>query len=70
MFKRLCEFVGGTLTVNCHLATFGGHWSSASGDIKYLICKATSQDHVIEQSSEVIDGNSSWSVATLSSLVA
>ena len=49
MFKRLCEFVGGTLTVSYHLAIFGRHWSSASGDIKYLICKATSQDHVLEQ---------------------
>ena len=26
-----------------HIAVFGGHWSSASGDIKYLICRVTSQ---------------------------
>ena len=30
---------------------FGGHWSSASGDIKYLTCHVTLQNHVIEGSS-------------------
>ena len=25
---------------------FGGHWSSASGDKKYLTCHVTSQKHV------------------------
>ena len=29
---------------------FGGHWSSASGDIKYLIYRVTLQNHVIEVS--------------------
>ena len=38
MFKGLCEFMGGS---------FGSHWSGASGDIKYLICQATSEDQVI-----------------------
>ena len=27
-------------------AMFGGHWSSASGDKKYLICQKTSQNNV------------------------
>ena len=31
------------LTVNHHLAMFDGHWLSASGDIKYLICHVTSK---------------------------
>ena len=70
-FERLCEFMSGNpLTVSCHLAIFGGHWSGGSGYIKYLICPASSQDHVIEQSSEGMNWSSSWSVATLSSLVA
>ena len=30
---------------------FSGHWSSESGDKKYLICHVTSQDHKIEGSS-------------------
>ena len=37
---------GHPLTVSCH-----PDWSSASRDIKYLICQATSQNHVIKQSS-------------------
>ena len=36
------------LTVSQHLAMFAGHCSSASGDLKSLICHATSQDHLIE----------------------
>ena len=33
---------------------FGGHWSSVSGDLKYLICHVISRDHVIEGSSDII----------------
>ena len=29
---------------------FGGHWSSASGNINYLICQVTTQNHVIKGS--------------------
>ena len=29
---------------------FGGHWSSASGDIKSLVCQVTSESHMIEGS--------------------
>ena len=38
------------LTVSFHLAMFGGHCSSASGNIKYFICHVTSQNDVIEGS--------------------
>ena len=39
---------GKPLTVIHNLAMFGGHWTSASGDIKYLKCRVTSENHVIE----------------------
>ena len=35
-------------TVSYDNAMFGGYWSSASGDIRYLICHVTSQNHVIK----------------------
>ena len=34
-----------------HIARFGGHLSSASEDMKYLLCHTTSQNHAIEGSS-------------------
>ena len=34
----------------------GGHWSSASGDVKFLMCHMISQDHVIEGSCVVTGG--------------
>ena len=37
--------------MSCHLVMLGGHWSSASGDIKYLKCHVTLQNHVIKESS-------------------
>ena len=36
------------LSISPHLAMFGVHWSSASGDKTYLTCHVTSQVHVIE----------------------
>ena len=52
------------------LAMFGDHWSSASGDIKYLIRQVTSQKHEIEGSSNFMSSSSSWYVTTtLQSLV-
>ena len=36
------------LTDSHHLAMFCDHWSTANGDIKYLLCHMTSQKHVIE----------------------
>ena len=49
---------------------FGGHLSSTSGDIKYLICHVTSQNHVFEGSCNFLSGSFSWYVTTLPSLVA
>ena len=49
---------------------FGSHWSSASGDIKYLICHVNLQNHVIEGLCDLLSGCSSWCVTNLSSLVA
>ena len=34
---------------------FGGHWSSASRDIKYLVCHITSQNNVIERLTNSVD---------------
>ena len=48
---------------------FGEHWSSATGDIKYLICQVTSQDHVIEESCDFMSGSSSLFDTTLPSLL-
>ena len=71
IFKGLYEFIAGRfLMVSHHLAMFGGHWSSASGDIKYLKYHVTLQNHVIEGLSNVMSGNSSWYITTLPILVA
>ena len=48
---------------------FGGDWSSASADTKYLICKVISQNHVNEVSSNFMSGSSSWYVTILPSLM-
>ena len=56
--------------VSHHLAMFGGHWSSASGDVKYLTCHVTLQNYVIEGSVNFVSGSSSWYITTLPSLVA
>ena len=53
-----------------HLGMFCGHWSSGSGDKKYLICHVTSQNQVIEGSRNFIDGSSSMYVTNLPNLVA
>ena len=34
------------IKVSYHLAKFGGHWHSGSGDIIILVCHVISQDHV------------------------
>ena len=49
---------------------FGSDWSSACKDIKYLICHVTSQNHVIDGSSNFVSWSSSWYVTILSCLVA
>ena len=56
--------------VTHHFAMFGGHWSSANGDVKYLICHVTSQNHVIGGSSNFMSWTSSWYVTILPSLAA
>ena len=53
-----------------NLAIVGGHWSSPSGDIKYLICHVTPQKHVTEGSNNSMSGSSSWYVNNLPILVA
>ena len=37
-----------TLLISHHVGMYGGHWSIACGDIKYLVCRLTSQNHMIE----------------------
>ena len=37
-----------------HLVMLSGQWSSANGDIKYLLCHVKWQKHVIEASSNFI----------------
>ena len=45
-------------------------WSTAIGDIKYLICHMTSQKHMTEGSSNVMSGSSSFYFTTSPSFVA
>ena len=40
--------------VSHHLGMFEGHWSSGSGDMKCLICDVTSQNRLIEVSSNFV----------------
>ena len=46
-------------SVSHNRAIFCGGWSSAIGDIKYLICHVISQNFVIEGSCVFMDGSSS-----------
>ena len=48
---------------------FGGHWSTVIGDMKYLIYHLTSQNHMIEGSSNFMSGSPSGYANTLSTLV-
>ena len=57
------------LTVSHHLAMFGGHWSSPSEDIKFLIYIRPLKT-AMEGSSNSMSENSSWYITTLPSLVA
>ena len=56
--------------VSYHLAMFGGHLSSAMGDMKYLLSHVTSQNHANKESDKFMCGSSSLHVTTLPSLVA
>ena len=68
MFKGLCEIMGGIESL--HLLVFGGHWFSANGDIKYLICHMTFENHVTERSYTFLSGCSSLPATILPTLVA
>ena len=70
MFKGLCEFWGGSSLQSHYLPMLGDHQSGASGDMKYEICRVSSQNHVIEESCNYLSGCSSWYITTLPSLVA
>ena len=47
-----------------------GDWSSASGDMKYLICQVTSQKLVKERSRNFMSRSSLWYVTNLPGLLA
>ena len=49
---------------------FGGYWSSAIEDKKYLICHVTLQKHMIKGLFNFLSGYFSWCVTTLTNLVA
>ena len=68
MFEGLCELWWKPITVSHHLARFDGHYSSASGYTNYLTCHVTLQNHMIEGSSNLMSGSSSWCITTLPSL--
>ena len=55
----LCVEVTHSKSVSHNRAIFCGGWSSAIGDIKYLICHVISQNFVIEGSCVFMDGSSS-----------
>ena len=48
---------------------FNGNCSGASGDIEYLMCQLTSQNHVAEGSSNSKSGSSSLYVTILPGVV-
>ena len=47
-----------------HLTMHGGHCFIATGNIEYWICHVTSQNHVIEGSSNFMSDSFSWYVTT------
>ena len=49
---------------------FGDDWSNSSGDMNYLICHLTQQNHVIEGSSNFVKESFPWNVTALPNLVA
>ena len=55
--------------VSHHLAVFGGRWSRKSGDIRYLICKMTSKDYLMEGSCDFMSRISSCYATKLPNLV-
>ena len=55
--------------IHHHFAIIGGHWSSVSGDIKYLIYHGTSQKHVIEGQCSFLSEGFPWYVTAFPKLV-
>ena len=53
------------LELNHHHAMFGGYWSNQSGDVTCLICDVTSQNLVIQRSSDFMSVSSSLCVTSL-----
>ena len=61
---------GWELLMVCHHPDkSGGHWPSASGDIKYLTFHVTLQKHVVEGSYTFMSGSSSFHITTVPNLV-
>ena len=54
MYEDLYKFMGGILSSQSLPCMFCSYWFSASGDIKYLMCHVTSQNHVIKGSSNLM----------------
>ena len=63
-------FCKDALIVCNHPANFGGCGHCGSGDITYLICYVTLQDHEIKRSCDFLEISSSLYVTTLPSLEA
>ena len=63
-------FCNDALIVCNHPANFGGCGHCGSGDITYLICYVTLQDHEIKRSCDCLEISSSLYVTTLPSLEA
>ena len=57
------------LVVFNHPVTFAGHSYCGSGDITYIICRVSLQDHAIKVLSDFMEGSSSLYVTTLLGLV-
>ena len=68
---RLCEFIGWKPLIDSHhLPIFGGHLCNASGNLNYLICRATSQNHMTEGPGNYLIRSSLCYFTPLGSLVA
>ena len=68
--QRVMWFYGWQpLTLGQHRTSFSITGSSASGDVKDLICEVTSEDYLIEGSCKLMGDSCSWYFITLKNLV-
>ena len=67
--QRVICFKDGCLSVRQQLRQFGFYGSFAGGEIMYLICHETSQDHLIEGSCKLMGGQFLCIITTLTSMV-